>query len=141
MCRAAAIPRAKGGVRFEMKLVYNHWAPLFLFLLQWIDSSCACLLPRYLNFFHILVYKVGSSSLVYKCIMIVGKDFTFFVIEFEYALLDIGIHRWQAQHFKPWKEGNYKGFLLYVKFPVLQFVNKTSSSLFCFSKLILTLFV
>ncbi|KAL6188148.1 hypothetical protein ACLB2K_039542 [Fragaria x ananassa] len=88
---AAAIPRAKGGVRFEMKLVYNHWAPLFLFLLQWIDSSCACLLPRYLNFFHILVYKVGSSSLVYKCTMIVGKDFTLFVIEFEHALLVIAV--------------------------------------------------
>ncbi|PRQ40061.1 putative transcription factor C2H2 family [Rosa chinensis] len=59
---AAAIPRAKGGVRFEMKLVYNHWAPLFLFLLQWIDSSCTCLLPRYLNFFHILVYKVYTDG-------------------------------------------------------------------------------
>ncbi|XP_031401999.1 E3 ubiquitin-protein ligase AIRP2-like isoform X2 [Punica granatum] len=57
-CRAAAIPRAKGGARVQMKLVYNHLAPLFLFLLQWMDSSCTCLLPRYLNLFHILIYKV-----------------------------------------------------------------------------------
>lgn len=61
--RAAAIPRAKGGARLQMKLVYNHLAPLFLFLLQWMDCSCTCLLPRYLSFFHILVYKVGSSTL------------------------------------------------------------------------------
>ncbi|KAL5552698.1 hypothetical protein UlMin_040099 [Ulmus minor] len=55
---AASIPRAKGGVCLQMKLVYNNWAPLFLFLLQWLDCSCTCLLPRHLNFFHILVYKV-----------------------------------------------------------------------------------
>ncbi|KAF5746510.1 RING/U-box superfamily protein [Tripterygium wilfordii] len=59
---AAVIPRAKGGARLEMKLVYNHLAPLFLFLLQWMDCSCICLLPRYLNFFHILVYKVYSDG-------------------------------------------------------------------------------
>lgn len=55
---AAAIPRAKGGAQFQMKLVYNQLAPLFLLLLQWADCSCTCLLPRYLNLFHILVYKV-----------------------------------------------------------------------------------
>lgn len=52
------IPRAKGGARLQMKLVYNHLAPLFLFLLQWMDCSCTCLLPRYLDLFHILIYKV-----------------------------------------------------------------------------------
>lgn len=62
LCRAASIPRAKGGVRLQMKLVYNQLAPLFLFLLQWMDCSCACLLPRYLNLFHILIYKVCISS-------------------------------------------------------------------------------
>nr|KJB50306.1 hypothetical protein B456_008G162800 [Gossypium raimondii]KJB50308.1 hypothetical protein B456_008G162800 [Gossypium raimondii]KJB50309.1 hypothetical protein B456_008G162800 [Gossypium raimondii] len=45
-----------------MKLVYNHLAPLFLFLLQWMDSSCICLLPRFLNLFHILVYKVYTDG-------------------------------------------------------------------------------
>ncbi|KAM7464707.1 hypothetical protein LguiA_032828 [Lonicera macranthoides] len=59
---AAAIPRAKGGTRLQMKLVYNHLAPLFLFLLQWIDCSCTCLLPRYLNLFHITIYKVYSDG-------------------------------------------------------------------------------
>lgn len=59
---AAAIPRAKGGARLQMKLVYDHWAPLFWFLLQWVNSSCMCVLPRYLNFFHILVYKVYADD-------------------------------------------------------------------------------
>ncbi|GKV43511.1 hypothetical protein SLEP1_g50794 [Rubroshorea leprosula] len=45
-----------------MKLVYNHLAPLFLFLLQWMDCSCACLLPGYLSLFHILVYKVHADG-------------------------------------------------------------------------------
>ncbi|KAG8475497.1 hypothetical protein CXB51_032337 [Gossypium anomalum] len=60
---AAAIPRAKSGAHLQMKLVYNHLAPLFLFLLQWMDSSCICLLPRFLNLFHILVYKVHYTGL------------------------------------------------------------------------------
>ncbi|KAL4348877.1 hypothetical protein GQ457_17G013970 [Hibiscus cannabinus] len=59
---AAAIPRAKNGAHIQMKLVYNHLAPLFLFLLQWMDSSCICLLPRYLDLFHILVYKVYADG-------------------------------------------------------------------------------
>ncbi|PON91432.1 Cdk-activating kinase assembly factor [Trema orientale] len=59
---AASIPRAKGGACLQMKLVYNNWAPLFLFLLQWLDCSCTCLLPRYLNFFHIIVYKVYTDG-------------------------------------------------------------------------------
>ncbi|GMY26410.1 RING-H2 finger protein ATL47-like isoform X1 [Fagus crenata] len=58
---AAAIPRAKSGAHLQMKLVYNQLAPLYLFLLQWLDCSCSCLLPRYLNFFHILVYKVYTD--------------------------------------------------------------------------------
>ncbi|KAJ6689124.1 hypothetical protein OIU85_005523 [Salix viminalis] len=57
---AAAIPRGKDGARLQMKLVYNRWAPLLFFLLQRIDCSCVCLLPRYLNFFHVLLYKVNS---------------------------------------------------------------------------------
>ncbi|CAK7332433.1 unnamed protein product [Dovyalis caffra] len=59
---AAAIPRGKGGARLQMKLVYNHWAPLIFFLLQRIDCSCIGLLPRYLNFFHVLVYKVHTDG-------------------------------------------------------------------------------
>ncbi|KAL0004426.1 hypothetical protein SO802_011987 [Lithocarpus litseifolius] len=59
---AAVIPRAKSGARLQMKLVYNQLAPLYLFLLQWLDCSCTCLLPRYLNFFHILVYEVYTDG-------------------------------------------------------------------------------
>ncbi|XP_022967134.1 RING-H2 finger protein ATL47 [Cucurbita maxima] len=55
---AAAIPMAKGGAYLQMKLVYNHLAPIVLFLLHWMDCSCSCLFPRYLSLFHILVYKV-----------------------------------------------------------------------------------
>ncbi|CAI9093295.1 OLC1v1028765C2 [Oldenlandia corymbosa var. corymbosa] len=60
--RAAEIPRGKRGARLQMKLVYNQLAPLFLFLLQWMDCSCTCLLPRYLNLFHVLIYKVYADG-------------------------------------------------------------------------------
>ncbi|KAM7269229.1 hypothetical protein ACFE04_024726 [Oxalis oulophora] len=59
---AAAIPRGKSGGHLQMKLVYNHWAPIILYLLQWMDSSCTCLLPTYLNFFNILIYKVYADG-------------------------------------------------------------------------------
>ncbi|GMY37831.1 E3 ubiquitin-protein ligase AIRP2-like isoform X1 [Fagus crenata] len=59
---ASSIPRGKGGVHFQMKLVYNHLAPILLFLLQWIDCSCTCLLSSYLNLFHIVVFKVYSDG-------------------------------------------------------------------------------
>ncbi|KAI8526947.1 hypothetical protein RHMOL_Rhmol12G0038300 [Rhododendron molle] len=59
---ASAIPSAKGGARLQMKLVYNHLAPILLYLLQWMDCSCTCLLPRYLNLFHVLVYKVYTDG-------------------------------------------------------------------------------
>ncbi|KAJ0104835.1 hypothetical protein Patl1_18223 [Pistacia atlantica] len=55
---AASIPRCQGGSCLQMKLVNNHFAPIFLFLLQWIDCSCTCLLSSYFNLFHIVVYKV-----------------------------------------------------------------------------------
>ncbi|XP_031378845.1 E3 ubiquitin-protein ligase AIRP2-like isoform X1 [Punica granatum] len=50
--------QSKGGVRLHMKLVCSNWAPLFFFLLRWVDCSCACFLPGYLNLFRILIYKV-----------------------------------------------------------------------------------
>ena len=53
------MPRPKGNAYLQMKLVYNHFAPVFWFFLQWMDCSCTYLLPRYLNPFHIVVYKVG----------------------------------------------------------------------------------
>lgn len=63
-CRAAAIPRAKGGTLLQMKLVCNQLTPLFLLFLQWMDCSCAAgFLHRYLNLFHILIYKVSELIL------------------------------------------------------------------------------
>ncbi|KAL8241665.1 hypothetical protein R6Q59_011967 [Mikania micrantha] len=59
---AAAIPRAKDGTRFQMKLAHDQLTPFIMFLLQWIDSSCTCLLPRYLNLFHIIIYKVYNDG-------------------------------------------------------------------------------
>ncbi|XP_050223353.1 E3 ubiquitin-protein ligase AIRP2-like isoform X1 [Mercurialis annua] len=59
---AASIPRGKGGSCLQMKLVYNHLAPLCLLLLQWMDCSCSCLLSSYLNLFHIVVYQVCSDG-------------------------------------------------------------------------------
>ncbi|GAV63623.1 zf-C3HC4_2 domain-containing protein [Cephalotus follicularis] len=59
---AASIPRGKGGSCLQMKLVYNHLAPIFLFLLQCLDCSCTCLLSSYLNLYHIVVYKVCSDG-------------------------------------------------------------------------------
>ncbi|XP_073127274.1 E3 ubiquitin-protein ligase AIRP2-like isoform X1 [Henckelia pumila] len=55
---AASVSRAKGGACLQMKLVYNHLAPIFLFLLQWLDCSCSCLFPSYLNLIHVVIYKV-----------------------------------------------------------------------------------
>ncbi|XWS47844.1 hypothetical protein CRYUN_Cryun13aG0020000 [Craigia yunnanensis] len=59
---AASIPRAKEGGCLQMKLVYNHMAPIFLFFLQWLDCSCSCLLSSYVNLFHIVVYQVCSDG-------------------------------------------------------------------------------
>ncbi|KAJ8771275.1 hypothetical protein K2173_026452 [Erythroxylum novogranatense] len=59
---AASIPRAKGEFCVQMKLVYKPWAPIFFLLRQWSDCSCRCLLSRYLNLFHIVVYKIYSDG-------------------------------------------------------------------------------
>ncbi|CAH8349647.1 unnamed protein product [Eruca vesicaria subsp. sativa] len=57
---AAEIPMGKSSVRLQMKLVCSNLAPFFIFLLQWMDFSC--LLPRYFDFFHILIYKVRADG-------------------------------------------------------------------------------
>ncbi|MED6223566.1 hypothetical protein PIB30_075201 [Stylosanthes scabra] len=62
LSRAAAIPRTKGGTVLQMKLVYNQLTPLVLLFLQWMDCSCASFLHRYLNLFHIVIYKVHSDG-------------------------------------------------------------------------------
>ncbi|KAA8542179.1 hypothetical protein F0562_023331 [Nyssa sinensis] len=59
---AASIPRAKSGACIQIKLVYNHFAPFVLCLLQFVDCSCTCSLPSYLNLFHIVVYMVCQDG-------------------------------------------------------------------------------
>ncbi|KAB2089639.1 hypothetical protein ERO13_A03G062600v2 [Gossypium hirsutum] len=59
---AASMSRAKGAGCLQMKLVYNHLAPILLFFLQWLDCSCSCLFSSYLNLFHIVVYQVRSDG-------------------------------------------------------------------------------
>ncbi|KZV40017.1 hypothetical protein F511_12412, partial [Dorcoceras hygrometricum] len=59
---AAALPRAKSGTRLEMKLVYNDMAPLLLYVIQWLECSCSCISPRYLNLSYILICKVYEDG-------------------------------------------------------------------------------
>ncbi|KAJ0038645.1 hypothetical protein Pint_23627 [Pistacia integerrima] len=55
---AAAIPKDYGGEYVQMRLSYSPFAPLVLFLIEWMDYSCTDSLPSYLGLLHILVYKV-----------------------------------------------------------------------------------
>ncbi|EPS67000.1 hypothetical protein M569_07776, partial [Genlisea aurea] len=71
---AAAIPKAKGGTRLQMKLVYNKLAPVFLYFLQWIDCSCTCFLPRYFNLFHVLIYKAQIFVVVVLSLQVYTDD-------------------------------------------------------------------
>ncbi|XP_075482673.1 E3 ubiquitin-protein ligase AIRP2-like [Primulina tabacum] len=59
---AAAVPRAKSCTHLEMKLVYNDMAPLLLHLIQWMECSCSCISPRYLNLSYILICKVYEDG-------------------------------------------------------------------------------
>ncbi|XP_062110545.1 E3 ubiquitin-protein ligase AIRP2-like [Humulus lupulus] len=55
---AAALPRDYDGDCVQMRLSYSPLAPLFLYLIEWMDYSCTDSLPSYLGLLHILVYKV-----------------------------------------------------------------------------------
>ncbi|XP_061366563.1 E3 ubiquitin-protein ligase AIRP2-like isoform X2 [Gastrolobium bilobum] len=65
----SSIPRGNGRACLQMKLVYNKLAPIFMFLFQWMDCSCSCLLPSHLNLFHVIVYKVQTNGKpsIYSC--------------------------------------------------------------------------
>ncbi|KAI0510609.1 hypothetical protein KFK09_011217 [Dendrobium nobile] len=63
---AHAVQRAYGGACLQMKLSYGPLAPVFVFLLQWMDCVPTYVLPNYLGLLQILVYKVyvdGKSSI------------------------------------------------------------------------------
>ncbi|RDX71812.1 hypothetical protein CR513_48791, partial [Mucuna pruriens] len=55
---AAALPRDYDGNYFQMKLSYSPFAPLFLYLIEWLDFSCTHTLPMYLGLLHILIFNV-----------------------------------------------------------------------------------
>ncbi|KAL5552696.1 hypothetical protein UlMin_040097 [Ulmus minor] len=54
---AASLPRDCGGDYIQMRLSYSPLAPLFLYLIEWMDYSCTDTLPSYLGLLHVLVYK------------------------------------------------------------------------------------
>lgn len=60
--RAAAIPRDYGGDYIQMRLSYSPFAPLVLFLIEWMDYRCTDTLPSCLGLLNILVYKVGKCK-------------------------------------------------------------------------------
>ncbi|KAG0480805.1 hypothetical protein HPP92_011381 [Vanilla planifolia] len=63
---AGAVHRAYGGSCLQMKLSYSPLAPVFLFLLQWVDCLPTYIIPSYLGLLQILVYKVyvdGKSTI------------------------------------------------------------------------------
>lgn len=55
---AASLPRDYNGDCVQMRLSYSPLAPLFLYLIEWMDYSCTDSLPSYLGLLHILIYKV-----------------------------------------------------------------------------------
>ncbi|WOL04416.1 hypothetical protein Cni_G13137 [Canna indica] len=55
---ADAVQRAYGGACLQMRLSCSPLAPIFLFLMQWLDCTCSCALTSYLGLFDVLVYKV-----------------------------------------------------------------------------------
>ncbi|KAF5741131.1 putative protein binding protein [Tripterygium wilfordii] len=57
LCRAASIPGDYGGDGVQMRLSYSPFAPLVLFLFEWMDYSCTDTLPSSLGLLHIFVYK------------------------------------------------------------------------------------
>lgn len=63
---ADAVQRSYGGACLQMRLSYSPMAPIFLFLMQWLDCGCTYTFPSYLGLLHILVYKVyvdGKASI------------------------------------------------------------------------------
>ncbi|KAI3966307.1 hypothetical protein MKW92_042129 [Papaver armeniacum] len=55
---AVSLPRDYGGECLQMRLSFNPLAPLFIFLIEWMDCSCTDTLPNYLGLLNILIYKV-----------------------------------------------------------------------------------
>ena len=59
-CRAASLPRDYGGDYIQMKLSHGpFFAPLFLYLIEWLDFSCTDALPTYLGLLQVLIFNVS----------------------------------------------------------------------------------
>ncbi|XP_057776860.1 E3 ubiquitin-protein ligase AIRP2-like isoform X2 [Salvia miltiorrhiza] len=60
----AALPRnIIGGDTVQMKLCLSPFAPLLLFVLEWMDCSCFDTFLTCLGLFHVLVYKVYADEM------------------------------------------------------------------------------
>lgn len=55
---SSALPRDYDGDYIQMRLSYSPFAPIFLYLIEWLDYSCTDALPNYLGLLHVLIYKV-----------------------------------------------------------------------------------
>lgn len=61
---SAALPRDYCGNYVQMRLSYSPFAPLFLFLIEWMDYSCTDTVPSYLGLLHVLIYKVYGDRML-----------------------------------------------------------------------------
>lgn len=61
---SAALPRDYCGNYVQMRLSYSPFAPLFLFLIEWMDYSCTDTVPSYLGLLHVLIYKVYGDGML-----------------------------------------------------------------------------
>ncbi|KAL0903726.1 hypothetical protein M5K25_028124 [Dendrobium thyrsiflorum] len=59
---ADAVHKAYGGACLQMKLSYSPMAPIFLFLLQWVNCVPTYVLPSYLGLLQIVIYKVNTDE-------------------------------------------------------------------------------
>ncbi|XP_042497148.1 E3 ubiquitin-protein ligase AIRP2-like [Macadamia integrifolia] len=55
---AASLPRDYGGGSLQMRLSFSPFAPILVFLIEWMDCSCTDTLPSYLGLLHIIIDKV-----------------------------------------------------------------------------------
>ncbi|KAK6922332.1 hypothetical protein RJ641_012839 [Dillenia turbinata] len=60
---AASLSRDYGGDCVQMRLSYSPIAPLFLFLMEWMDYRCTDTIPSYLGLLNILIYKVYADGM------------------------------------------------------------------------------
>ncbi|KAK4283508.1 hypothetical protein QN277_000451 [Acacia crassicarpa] len=60
---AASLAAGYGGDHIQMKLSYSPLAPLFLYLIQWLDFTCTDSLPTSLGLLHILIFKVYGDGI------------------------------------------------------------------------------